>query len=114
MISSHACELELPATMRIHPVFNVNLIRPASENPQPGQQQPPPPPVEVDGVEQWEVEEIVDSTWERRGRGKPRLKYTVKWRGYNETSIEPTSYLENCAELVRDFHRRYPNKPGPQ
>ena len=114
MIGSHACELELPATMRIHPVFNVNLIRPASENPQPGQQQPPPPPVEVDGVEQWEVEEIVDSTWERRGRGKPRLKYTVKWRGYNETSIEPAYYLEDCAELVRNFHRRYPNKPGPQ
>ena len=64
--------------MRIHPVFNVNLLRPASESHLPGQRQPPPPPVEVEGIEQFEVEEVVDSYWERRGRGKPRLYYTVK------------------------------------
>jgi hypothetical protein len=61
MIGSHACELELPATMRIHPVFNVNLLYPATNNPVPGQRQPPPPPVEVEGIEQYEVEEVVDS-----------------------------------------------------
>jgi hypothetical protein len=47
--------------MQIHPVFNVNLLRPAANNPVPGQQQPPPPPVEVEGIEQYEVEEVVDS-----------------------------------------------------
>ncbi|KAH0358938.1 hypothetical protein KCU65_g10168, partial [Aureobasidium melanogenum] len=113
MVSSHACELELPATMRVHPVFNVHLLRPASEDFLPGQRPPEPPPIEVEGIEQWEVEEVVDSLWKRRGRGKPKLYYVVKWVGYPETNEEPAENLENAAELVRNFHRRYPNKPGP-
>lgn len=114
MIGTHACELQLPATMRIHPVFNVSLLRPASEDSVPGQRQPPLPPVEVDGIEQFEVEEVVDSCWERRGKGKPRLYYTVKWTGYPDPTSEPAEYLEGAAELVRNFHRRYPTKPGPR
>jgi hypothetical protein len=47
--------------MRIHPVFNVNLLCPAAEDPVPRQQQPLPPPVEVEGIEQYEVEEVVNS-----------------------------------------------------
>ena len=65
--------------MQIHLVFYVNLLRPAATNPLPGQRQEPPPPVEVEGVEEWEVQDILDSRWDRRGRGgAPRLKYTVK------------------------------------
>jgi hypothetical protein len=47
--------------MQIHPVFNVNLLCPATDNPAPGQQPPPPPPVEVEGIEQFKVKEVVDS-----------------------------------------------------
>lgn len=113
MVGSHACELQLPATMKVHPVFNLNLLRPASEDFLPGQYQPPPPPIEVEGVEQWEVEEIVDSYWDRRSKRKPRLYYTVKWTGHVDHTTEPAEYLKNAAELVRNFHRRYPNKPRP-
>ena len=52
MIGSHACELALPATMRIHLVFNVNLLRPATKDSLSGQRQPIPPPVEVEGIDQ--------------------------------------------------------------
>jgi hypothetical protein len=113
VISAHAYKLDLPATMRIHPVFNVSLLRPAAENPVPGQRQEPPPTIEVDGIEEWEVEDILDSRWERRGRGGPRLKYTVKWTGYDEPTEEPAAYLENAREIIANFHRRYPYKPGP-
>jgi hypothetical protein len=97
--------------MKIHPVFNVSLLQLAPENPVAGQSSEPPPPVEVDGLKEWEVEEILDSRWERRGRGGPRLKYTVKWVGYDEPTEEPADYLESAGEIVRNFHRRYPLKP---
>lgn len=99
--------------MRVHPVFNVHLLRPAAEDPLPGQAQPPSPPVEVEGLEEWEVEDIVDSRWDRRGRGKPRLRYTVKWTGYPDVTEERAEYLENARQVVENFHRRYPDKPGP-
>ncbi|KAG0154528.1 hypothetical protein PDIDSM_96 [Penicillium digitatum] len=86
-ISAHAYKLELPAITE------------------------PAPPVEVEGLEEWEVEDILDSRWERRGRGGPRLKYTVKWIGYDEPTEEPAEYLDHAREIVRNFHRRYPHKP---
>lgn len=113
VISPYAYELDLPASMRIHPVFNVSLLRPAANNPVPGQHQPPPPPIEVEGLEEWEVEDIVDSRWERRGRGGPRLRYTVKWAGYDEVTEVPADHLENAQEVMLNFHRRYPDKPKP-
>ncbi|KAI1676228.1 reverse transcriptase [Pyrenophora tritici-repentis] len=112
IISPYVYRLDLPATMRIHPVFHVNLLRPASIDPLPGQQQDPPPPVEIDGVEEWEVEDVLDSRWDRRGRGgRPRLKYLVKWAGYAEPTEVPADHLENAQEIVNNFHRRYPAKP---
>jgi transposase InsO family protein len=109
-VNAYAYELDLPASMRIHPVFNVRLLRPAAENPAPGQRHEPPPPVEVQGLEEWEVEDILDSRIERRGRNG-RLKYTVKWVGYDTPTEEPAKYLANAKQAVLNFHRRYPNKP---
>ncbi|KAG7003723.1 Transposon Tf2-9 polyprotein [Fusarium oxysporum f. sp. conglutinans] len=115
VISPYAYRLELPASMKIHPVFHTNLLKPAATDPLPGQNPDPPPPVEAEGVEEWEVEDIVDSRWDRRGRGgRPRLKYTVKWAGYADPTEVPADYVENAAEVVANFHRRYPDKPGPQ
>jgi hypothetical protein len=61
MIRSYVCELELPATMQIHLVFNVNLLCPAAEDPVPRQQQLLLLPVEVEGIEQYKVKEVVNS-----------------------------------------------------
>lgn len=97
--------------MKIHPVFNASLLQPAANSPLRGQTRPPPPPppIEIDGIEEWEVEEVVDFRIDRRGRGgKPRLKYTVKWLGHPDATEIPAAHLENAAEPIRTFHARSP------
>ena len=65
--------------MKIHPVFNINSLTPTADNPLPFQAQEPPPPVVVEGLEEFEVEEIVNSITDRRGRGgSPRIKYVIR------------------------------------
>jgi len=69
-----ACKLELPAQMRVHPVFHVSLLEPYHENALPGRVQEPSLPVEVEGELEYEVAEILDSKIEGR-----KLKYLVDW-----------------------------------
>jgi len=58
-----AYRLKLPHGMRqLHPVFNVVKLSAALEDLILGRRpQTPPPPIVVDGKEEWEVEEILDS-----------------------------------------------------
>jgi hypothetical protein len=103
--------------MKIHPVFHVSLLTPAS-NPDlpdfPERRIPPPPPVEVQGQEEWVVREILDSR--RHGRSR-QLQYLVAWEGFpdpSDNSWEPASNLiadgiENA--FLSDFHSKYPRKP---
>ena len=104
--------LQLPVTMRIHDVFHPSLLRKAAEDPLPGQKNEPPEPVIVDDEEEWEVDDILDSR--RYGRGK-RLQYRVKWKGC-DTDLEwynaDGGEFDNCQDLVKDFHLRYPQKPS--
>lgn len=113
VISPYAYRLALPESFRHHDVFHVELLHPAADDPVPGQRIPPPPPIEVDGEKEWEIEEVLDSRWDRRGRGRPVLKYTVKWTGYDTPSEIPASWMEHALDARRVFHQRYPEKPGP-
>ena len=108
MVSPYAYELDLPVSMKIHPVFHVSLLSLAPSNPVPGQQQAPPPPIEIEGEQEWEVDQVMDS---RRRYG--RLEYLVKYVGYSEPSWQPASDLDHAPDLVSNFHTRYPRKPRP-
>lgn len=110
VISPYAYELDLPSTMRCHPVFHVSLLDPVSTDAHPGHIPPEAPPVEVDGDAEWEVEEVLDSRVCGRGG---RLQYLVKWVGYDAPSWEPADYLLHAQDSLREFHCRYPQKPGP-
>ena len=57
-VSSLAYKLELPASMKIHPVFHVSLLEPATTDPLPGQIQPPPPPTIIDDELEYKVDEL--------------------------------------------------------
>jgi Chromo (CHRromatin Organisation MOdifier) domain len=107
VVSPWAYELELGNRMRIHPVQHVSLLDLVDEDPLPGQVIPPPPPVEVDEEPEYQAEEVLDA----RTRYK-KLEYLVKWIGYDEPTWEPAT-LVNKLQVIDDFHRRYPHKPGP-
>ncbi|KAM0708517.1 hypothetical protein Q7P35_005169 [Cladosporium inversicolor] len=99
--------------MRIFDVFHTKLLRPAANDPMPGQRILPPPPVIVErpnneAQQEWEVEAVVDS---RRKRNK--LHYTVKWVGHEDTTEQPWIDLLPGSEVsVARFHQKHPNKPG--
>ncbi len=82
-------------------------LDPVDEDLFPGQGTPSPLLVQVDGEDEWYVDEILDS-WTRRRR----LEYLVKWTGYEEADWHSAETLNELV-AVDDFHRRYPNKPEP-
>jgi len=103
IVSSNAIELELPKSIRIHPVVNVSRVRlykPQVE----GQKKTLPKLVIIEGEEEFEVEKIINK---RTVRGKE--KFLVRWKGYmaEKDTWESRENLENAKELVEEFKRIY-------
>jgi hypothetical protein len=94
--------------MKIHLVFHVSLLEPYYESRIPGQVQAPLPPIQVNGEEEFEVEEILDFKIKNR-----ILYFLIHWRGYDnsECTWEPIKNLTNAQEALQDFHKKYPTKP---
>ena len=59
VVSMNAVKLQLPSSMRIHPVVNVSRIVWYKEQVR-GQKKEEGKPVEVEGVEEWEVEKVLN------------------------------------------------------
>jgi len=111
-VGSRAYKLDLPATVKIHPVFHISLLEPtASTEPIPRYQQPPPPPVIIQEQQESEVEKILDS---RRHRNQ--IEYQVKWTGFHDSDHTwyPAHNFENSPGLIHQFHEEYTEKPAPQ
>lgn len=109
-VGKAAYRLKLPPHWkRLHPVFNEVLLTPYKDPVFPSQRRkPPPPPDLVKGVEEWEVEKILDS---RVYYGK--LQYLVHWKGYpvSERTWEPAANVKHAQEEVEEFHRLHPGAP---
>jgi len=103
IISSNAIELELPDSIKIHPVVNVSRVR-LYKSQVKGQKKIPPKPVIIEGEEEFEVEKILNK---RTVRGKE--KFLVRWKGYTvgEDTWENRENLENAKELVEEFEREH-------
>jgi hypothetical protein len=108
--------VRLPKSLsQVHPVFHVSQLEPHFPNPFPGREEPPPAAVEIiDGDEHFEIKQIVDLKLDRHYRTK--LRYLVEWLGYENTD-EQFSWVSaddiDMAEHIENFHRCFPNKPGP-
>ena len=94
----NAYTLRLPQKYgRLHPTFHVSLLelyrlRKGSDIPE---------PIDIDGIEEWEVERILDSHTSKNGV----KRYLVRWKGFSEAddTWEVEKHLENARELVNDY-----------
>ena len=109
-VGNNAYKLQLPVTMKIHPVFHVSLLEPVTEDTLPDRHQAPPPSIMIDHLEEYEVDKILDCRIHSR-----RLEYLVDWKGYDTDARtwEPTSNLYNSRNLIQEFHIKNPLKPKP-
>ena len=91
------------------------MLEPHTPSSIPNCTEPPPAPVKVDGELEYKIAKILNTKIDKRRHCK--LLYLVKWLGYKGTNEEmswlPTDELTHAPDLVEEFHRHYPNKPGP-
>jgi len=104
-----AYRLKLPHGMRqLHPVFNVVKLSATPEDLILGRKpQALPPPIVMNGEEEWEVEEILDSRWHWR-----RFQFLVKWKGFSRehNSWEVASNVK-APDLVTEYYWKHPAAP---
>jgi hypothetical protein len=84
VLGPYTYKLDLPESMLIHPVFNVDQLYLANDNPLPRQVQEPPPPVFIDGSPEYNAAEVLDCR--RCSKG---FQYLVHWTGYDDPTFEP-------------------------
>ena len=97
--------------MKIHLVFHISLFKPYKASSILDRSKVPPPPVEIEGNEEFEISEILDSQIIQR-----KLEYLVHWQGYDisERTWKPAANLCHASEMIQDFHHQYPEKPNPK
>jgi hypothetical protein len=100
VISTTAYKLELPSTLKIHPVFHVSMIKPYKESDEFLRATPPAPITLSDNSEKFEVDIILDKRFLRN-----KVQYLVKWIGYPlyDATWEPVGNLKNAKEKVKEF-----------
>ena len=105
--SKAAFKLELSSRMKIHPIFHISLLTPYHANILPGRVQPPSSSIIIEGFEEFEVEEILDSRIHYN-----KLQYFVDWKDYqsDEWIWESTEFLKNAKDVITHFHTRYPHR----
>ena len=102
VVLKNVVKLKFPASMRIYPMVNISQIVRYRE-PEKEQRVEEPKLVEVDGVEEWEVEKILNK---RKIQGVE--KYLVCQKGFTaeNNTWEKEKDLENMKKLVDEFKRR--------
>ena len=114
MVHENAARLNIPHDWKIHPTFNVSLLKPYRENDEakfPGRKQDPVLPTTIDSEPEQEVERIIGKkTW------KKEVWYLVKWLNYDtrDNTWEPLSKLRNARGAIREYEQCQLTKKKPE
>ena len=102
VVSSNAVKLQLPSSMRIHLIVNINWIVQYREQVK-GQKKEEGKPVEIEGVKEWEVEKILNKKKIREVE-----KYLVWWKGFivEGDTWKKLENLKNAGEALEEFEGR--------
>jgi len=93
--------LDLPASMKIHNVFHMDLLLPYKETEQYGTPYTCPPPI-IDSEEEYEIESILEA---RRFGRKRKLQYLVHWKGYPHSNNQWVDHKDlNAPDSLADFY----------
>jgi hypothetical protein len=97
-----AVQLELPAMMKVHDVFHLNLVKLYKSD---GTVHPPEPLVyENDGSAQWEVDHLLADRVRKKVNGKSQItEYLVRWSGFGaeHDTWEPSTGIH--ASLIKAY-----------
>ena len=87
-------------------MFHIDLLTPYHETDIHGTNFTQPPPDLVDGEEEYEVEEILDSR--KHGRGR-KVQYLVKWKGYPSSDDQWVNWDDmHAEEVLAEFKKQRP------
>ena len=102
VVSTNAVKLGLSMLIRIHLVVNVSWIVWYKEQVK-GQKKEEGKPVEIEGVEEWEVEKILN-----KKKIKGVEKYLVWWKGFTAEgdTWERKENLKNAGKALKEFEGR--------
>ena len=106
VLSPITYQLALPPQWKIHDIFHADLLTPYHETELHGPNFTKPPPDLIDGEEEYEVEEVLQSQkFGRRGK----VQYLVKWKGYPESENQWVDWEDlHADELIADFRKKNP------
>ena len=101
VLSPVTYKLSLPSTWNVHPVFHIDLLTPYWETPFHGENYQHPPAELVQGIEEYEVEEVLGMRHYERQR---KRQYLVKWKGYPDSDNEWVNHKDmNAPEAIKDY-----------
>jgi len=108
IVSPNTIVLKLPPSFKIDAPINVFWLHLYKLPTILGQQRTLQSPVEVEGEEEYVVEEILDSHLRCN-----KLEFLVKWEGYmNENNLwEPEDNCKNVHNAIAAFYHKYPQAP---
>jgi Chromo (CHRromatin Organisation MOdifier) domain len=105
-ISPVVFRLELPPHWKIHNVFHVSLLTRYNETEEHRRNFAQPAPELIEGEEEYEVEQVLNSR--RFGRAK-KLQYLLRWKGYSRAHDSWQDATEiHAPDLVKEYHQRKP------